>query len=43
MTILSRSTQVNHAELASRRVTQYGHEPLPAGLDIARRPRVWSL
>jgi DHA2 family multidrug resistance protein len=33
MTILSRGTQVNHAELASR-ITPFGHEPLPAGIDI---------
>jgi DHA2 family multidrug resistance protein len=33
MTMLSRGTQTNHAELASR-ITAYGHTPLPAGVDL---------
>jgi DHA2 family multidrug resistance protein len=33
MTMLSRGTQTNHAELASR-ITAYGHTPLPAGIDL---------
>ena len=33
MTMLSRGTQTNHAELASR-ITPYGHTPLPAGIDL---------
>ena len=34
MTVLSRSTQTNHAELASR-ITPYGHTPMPAGIDLS--------
>jgi DHA2 family multidrug resistance protein len=33
MTLLSRGTQINHAELAER-ITPYGHTPLPAGIDL---------
>jgi DHA2 family multidrug resistance protein len=33
MTLLSRSSQINHAELASR-ITPYGHVPMPAGIDL---------
>jgi DHA2 family multidrug resistance protein len=33
MTVLSRGSQTNHAELASR-ITPYGHSPLPAGIDL---------
>lgn len=33
MTLLSRGTQINHAELAER-ITPFGHTPLPAGIDL---------
>ncbi len=33
MTLLSRSSQTNHAELASR-ITPYGHTPIPAAIDL---------
>lgn len=35
LTPLSRISQANHAELASR-ITPYGHVPMPAGIDLHR-------